>query len=196
MTKFQTHFLESKDVLVKYLKHPVQEIHHIPDWSWEHLLIFQAIITAATGLLAGIASKSIFSILVQLIMTPILTLILIFVSCFFFYYAFQIFAEKTVPFRQLFQTVLFANIPFFIFQIGATYLSLLTMLGMAFTALILIVAFVEKFKLEKKIVMRMILGLYIIFFSIWLWGRFDGSRMEKTWQKNKVENIPEVKLSQ
>ena len=196
MTKFQTYFLESKDVLLRYLRHPIQEIRHLPDWSWEHLLLFHVVVTAVTGLLGGVASKSPFSALTQAIITPVFTMILIAVSCFFFYYAFQIFAQKSVPFRQLFQTVLFANIPFFIFQIAATYLPLLTMLGLAFTALLLIVAFVEKFSIAKKTVMSMILGLYVIFFIIWLMGRFDGSRIDKDWQKNRGSDAPEVKLGE
>lgn len=196
MTKFQTYLLESKDVLYRYLKHPIQEIKHLPDWSWEHLLLFHTAVTAATGCLGGIFYKSPFSILTQSIIMPIFTFILIMVSCFFFYYSFQIFAQKSVPFRQLFQTVLFANIPFFIFQIGSTYLPILTMMGLAFTALLLIVAFVEKFGIQKKTVMRLILGLYIIFFIIWLMQHLDGSRLDKDWQKSKASDAPEVKLGE
>lgn len=195
MNKFHKEIQESKDLLLRFLKNPIQEIRHLPDWSWEHTLAFQVVVTAATGLLSGLVSLSPLSVIAQMITTPILTLILISVSCFFFYYAFQIFAEKTVPFRQLFQTVLFANIPFFIFQVASLFLPLLTMLGMAFTALLLIVAFVERFQIPKRMVMRLILGLYVIFFLIWLWGRFDGSRIDKTWRREHIE-APEVKLGQ
>ena len=189
-------FQDSRHFLVSYLRHPVNEIQNLPDWSWKRIIFIHILITAVTGALGGLVALSPFSLIVQSITMPLLTLIFTLVSCFFFYYAFQIFADKSVSFRRLFQVIFFALIPFFIFQIVSVYFSFLAMIGMAFTAFLLIVAFVHEFKIEKKLVMRLIAGLYVIFFLIWIWGRFDGSRIDKTWRKNPSEVAPEVRLGE
>jgi hypothetical protein len=130
-----------------------------------------------------------------MILMPILTLITLSVSCLFFYYSFQIFADRTISYRSLFATVFFANIPFFIFQIISIHFSPVALVGLGFTSLLLIVAFVDRFLIPKKIVIRLIGALYILFLGIWIAGRIDGSRIDKSWKTERVQ-APEVKLGE
>lgn len=195
LLELKAELLESQEFLFRYIRHPVQQITKIPDWSWKRLLTIQAVLTMLTGALSGIVSLSVFSVVQQIIMTPILTLITISVSSLFFYYTFQIFAEKTVAFRSIFSVVLFANIPFFIFQIVSAYFSLISMVGFAFTALLLIVAFVDSFKISKSLVLKLIGALYVLFLGVWIMSRIDGSRIDKTWKSEKIQ-APEVKLGE
>jgi len=173
----------------------MSEIVKIPDWSWQRLLLFQIVFTMATGALGGLISLHIFSIITQMILVPILTLITLSVSCLFFYYSFQIFADRTLGYRQLFGTVFFANIPFFIFQIVSIYLPPVSLVGLAFTAMLLVVAFVDRFMIPKKIVVRLIGALYVVFIAIWIGQKIEGSKMDKSWRAERTQ-APEVKLGE
>lgn len=191
MNEIKNEILQSKDFLIAFLKQPFKEIKNIPDWSWRRLLILQILITMASGALSGFLSQSILAVFTM----PILTLMMLFVTCFFFYYTFQIFADKTLSFRQLFATVFFANIPFFIFNIISSYVSPITLVGFAFSAFLLIVAFVDRHQLPKKIVIRIISTMYALILVLWILGRIDGSRADKAWRSQKLE-APEVHLGQ
>lgn len=195
MQYFLTELKNSQEYLLRYLRHPLVEIKNLPDWSWRRIMIVHVTITMMLGLLTGLLTFSKLSVLFGLIVMPVLTLILILVSCFFFYYAFQIFAEKTVSFRALYLMILLANIPFFIFQIGAHYFIFLQVIGLAFSAFILTVGFVEVFGLNRKLVLRLIGGLFALVLAIWLWGRIDGSRLDKSMKSDDFE-APEVHLGQ
>lgn len=195
MQYFLTELKNSQEYLVRYLRHPIAEIRNLPDWSWRRILIVHVTITMILGLLTGLLTFTKLSLLFGVIVMPILTFILISVSCFFFYYAFQIFAAKTVSFRALYLMILLANIPFFIFQIGAHYFVFLQVIGLAFSAFILTVGFVEVFGLSRKLVLRLILGLFAVILAIWIWGRIDGSRLDKSMKSNEYE-APEVHLGQ
>lgn len=198
MTKDQLRqeIIESKNTLLQFLRHPLVQMKQMPDWTWKRLFIVLIIIASSTGVLAGFLEKKIIlSIIAGLILTPILTAIQITVASVFFYYLFQIFANKTVPFRQLFTVVLFAFIPQLILNIAVGYVPPIALVGMLFSALLLCVGFVENFQLPKKMVLRMVAILYVIFFLIWIWGRISSSKLEKTWHEEN-NNAPEVHLGE
>ncbi|MFN7453330.1 MAG: YIP1 family protein [Pseudobdellovibrionaceae bacterium] len=177
--------------LVRFLRNPIQEIKNVPQWSWNDILLFTGLITAAVGLLAGIVEKNVFMV----ISFPLLTLILTGVAALFFYYGFQIFAGKTISVRQIFLLLIFANIPFFIFQIGASLIPPLILVGFAFTALLLIVGFTENFQIPRKVVVRFMAALYLVIAFIWIVQMIESSRLIKSLQKDDFE-APEVHLGQ
>jgi len=194
--QFLSDLVEIKNALVQFLRHPMTEIKHIPDWDWRRLIFVQVMITATTGALANlIERKTTLSVLSGIFISPILTLITLMVSTLFFYYCFQIFAEKTVSLRRLFTVILFANIPQFIFQMISGYFSPATLIGMGFTAFLLLVGFVENFSLNRKLVIRMIAALYTLFFCLWIWNRIATSRMDRSWNNETIE-APEVHLGE
>lgn len=177
--------------LVRFLRNPIQEIKNVPQWSWNDILLFTGLITAAVGLLSGIVEKNVFMV----ISFPLLTLILTGVAALFFYYGFQIFAGKTISVRQIFLLLIFANIPFFIFQIGASLIPPLILVGFAFTALLLIVGFTENFQIPRKVVVRFMAALYLVIAFIWIVQIIESSRLIKSLQKDDFE-APEVHLGQ
>jgi hypothetical protein len=186
--------LEIKRTLIQFLRHPMTEMKSLPDWPWLRLAILHIGVTAITGALGGFAEhRIIWSIFVGLFISPILYLIILGISTLFFYYCFQIFAERTVSPRRLFTVILFANIPQFIFQIISGFVPPITLVGMAFTALLLLVGLVKNFQLNRKLVIRIISSLYALFFAIWMWDRIQSSRMEKSWNLDHQE-APAVEL--
>lgn len=192
--KLKTDLKEIKNVLIPFLRHPMTEIKSLPDWAWHRIFLFQIIITASTGVLAALVDrKSTFSVIASMIVSPILTLLMLGISSLFFYYCFQIFASHTVSFRKLFTIVLFANVPQFIFQILNGFVPPITLIGMAFTALLLLVGFVENLRVDRKLVIRLLAALYAIFFAVWLANLVSNSHLEKNWHSEKDE-APEVEL--
>ncbi len=179
--------------LRNYLKHPVQEIRKLPTWEWRRLILAQVVVTMFSGLLSGVIHHSLFAIFFNMILTPILSLITAFISSLFFFYTFQIFSEKTVEFRSLFTAVFFANVPFFIFQIVMGYFPPILLVGLAFTAILLIVAFVDNFQLPRKLVSRLIGGIYVIFVLTYLLAWYTTSHSTDHWHQT-LEDAPAVQL--
>lgn len=188
-------FLDVKRSILSFLRSPVQGIQKTPDWPWPKILATHIVFAAACGFIAGFLEDNILrSTLGGIFIMPILTIIFSFASSLFFYYSFQIFAGKTVSFRKIYTIVLFANFPNFIFQIISTALPPVTLIGLGFAALLIIVGFVENFQLTRKLVTRIILVPYILFFVLWIKARIDSNSYVESWQK-KYE-APEVHLGQ
>ncbi len=186
--------LALKSVLLRFLRHPLEEIKNVPDWQWSRILILHVAIAASTGALSGLAEQRVlFGIVAGFFFKPFVTLTLMGISSLFFYYCFQIFAEMTVSFRRLFTVVLFANIPQFLFQTIEGFVPPIALVGMAFTALLLLVGFVENFKLNRKLAIRLLSFLYVIFFVLWIWNNFNSAKFERAWRTDSSD-APEVEL--
>jgi hypothetical protein len=159
------------------------------------VILAQVIVTMISGVLSGIVHRSIGSIFWNIIQTPILTLITTFISSLFFYYTFQIFNERIIDFKKLFTTVFFANIPFFIFQIISGFFPPVLLIGLAFTAFLLIVGFVENFQLPRKFVIRLVAGLYVVFVATYGLAWLSMSKSNEKWH-SKSDDAPEVRLGE
>ena len=187
--------LECRSFLLHFLRYPVQQIKHLPDWSWKRLISLHVFITGITGFLGGFFDKrDFFSPIVGVFITPILTLISLSVASFFFYHAFQIFAQKVVSFRRLFTILLFAHIPSFILNTVAGYVPPVYIVGFSFSALLMVVGFVENFQLERKFIIKLIASIYAIFILLWIYGRIQSFQEEKRYQSSPTYDTPRVEL--
>jgi len=196
MSTLRTDLSEIKVSLFSFLQHPVERIKHLPTWEWRRIILAQVLITMASGALAGLVHRSVLSIIVGLIQTPVLTLITSFISSLFFYYTFQIFTDKIVDFKALFTAVFFANIPFFIFQVISGFFPPILLVGLAFSALLLIVGFCENFQLPKVFVMRLVGIIYVLFLVTYGLAWWSTVKSTERWHANQTEQAPEVKLGE
>jgi hypothetical protein len=116
------------------------------------------------------------------------------VSTLFFGIFFKIFANRDLAWRHLFTLILFANLPHFLFATAATYVPPIIMVGLAFTSFLLIKGFIDDFQLDRKLVIRIVTGLYAVFFLTWAISEITTSERFK---KNIAddERAPEVHLS-
>lgn len=186
--------LEVKNFIFRFLRHPIQEIKTVPDWHWYRIVGLHVAVAAISGALAGLVEKKIsFSIIAGLFITPILTGILLGVATTFFYYSFQIVLQKTVSVRKLATILVLAHIPQMILQIASGLVPFIFLIGMAFTAVLLLVAFTRNFQIEKKMAVRLIGSLYAVFVALWLWNQASSARFEKGWNPDRME-APEVHL--
>jgi len=185
--------------LISFLKHPIQEIARVPNWSWTELVFVQVCLTAATGALTGLVSRSFLGVLSGIFLTPILTMVTIAGSALFFYYVFQIFARQTLPFRRLVTVVFFANLPFFLLQVLSSLVPPISLIGFAFSGVILAVGLIDNFQLPRQLVIRVTSLVFVTIFCIWIWGRFESRRMDQPWRQEKSNaegSAPEVKLGE
>jgi len=157
---------EIKNQFSTYLRNPVDNIKKLPDWEWRRILISVLLITSICGMISGLIHQAFGRVLYGFFLMPILTLIVISISSLFFYYVFQIFFERLIEFRKLFTVVFFANVPFFIFQTISELFPPISLIGLAFTALLLIVAFVENFQLPRPFIAKLIAFIYLLFVVI------------------------------
>lgn len=194
LTDLSPPFQEFIRVFLRYIKNPVREIQHLPDWSWRNLLIFIVGFTAATGAAAGLLRAQVLSVFYGALIVPVMTGLTILIASLFFYFFFQVFAGQTLSFRKITTIVFFANIPFFIFQMVSHWFPPISLIGLAFAGLILIVGFTENFRIDRKLITRVVAGTYLLFVLMWVWSRFDVSEFESALERRM--DAPEVILGQ
>lgn len=165
--------------IINYLRHPVEKIKTLPDWNWPLLMITLISVSIVSGVLTGLVPPNFFRIMGGIIISPIVGVVTTFIGSLFIYYYFQVFEKRTCSLRRIFTLILFANIPFFIFQVGSEILPPITLVGFAFTALLMAVGLTENFQMEKRRALRLVTILFAIVFIIWLWNRIDISRLER-----------------
>ncbi len=163
--------------ILAYLRHPLEKIKTLPDWSWTLLIIVQVIFSIGSGVLVGLMPPNIFRIMSGLIVSPLIGVCTGLVGALFIYYYFQVFEKRTCSLRKIFTLILFANIPFFIFQVGAELIPPITLVGFAFTALLMAVGLTENFQMDKRRSLRLVSVLFAIVFILWLWNRIDIAQM-------------------
>lgn len=165
--------------IINYLRHPVERIKTLPDWSWPVLIITLIVVNMLSGILTGLVPPNFFRLMGGVIISPIVGVVTTAVGALFIYYYFQVFEKRTCSLRRIFTLILFANIPFFIFQVGSEVLPPITLVGFAFTALLMAVGLTENFQMDKRRALRLVTILFAVVFIIWLWNRIDISRMDR-----------------
>lgn len=164
--------------IFEYLKQPIERIKVLPNWSWPALIITLVCLSMVSGVITGLIPPNFFRIMGGLIISPLVSAATTFVGALFIYYYFQVYEKQTHSFRKIFTLLIFANIPFFIFQIGSEIIPPITLVGFAFTALLMAVGLTENFHLEKRKSIRLVTILFAIVFVLWLWNRIDMSRLD------------------
>lgn len=178
----QQQFEKAKEVfryIVNYLRHPVEKIKNLPDWNWTVLLITLIVMSMISGVLTGLVPPNFFRIMGGIIISPLVGVVTTSLGALFIYYYFQVYEKRTCSLRKIFTLILFANIPFFIFQVGSEVIPPITLVGFAFTAMLMAVGLTENFQMEKRRALRLVTVLFAIVFILWLWNRIDISRLER-----------------
>ncbi|WP_413581204.1 Yip1 family protein [Bdellovibrio sp. HCB288] len=174
------HLQTAKEVfnyIIDYLRHPIQKIKNLPDWKWSSLLITLAVVSIISGVISGLIPPNIYRIGAGIIFAPFVALVMTWLGAVFIYYYFQVFEKRTCSLRLIFTLILFANIPFFIFQAGSELIPPLTLVGFAFTTLLMAVGLTENFQMEKRRSLRLVTILFAIVFFLWLYNRIEVARM-------------------
>lgn len=165
--------------ILQFLKHPIQEIAHLPNWSWKTLIWVQILCAMVSGFVAGLTKPGFFSILAGVIVTPFVATMMVSVLTAFLYYYFQVFEKRTVPALRIFTLSVFSSIPFFILQIGSSLLPPITLIGFAFSTMLIAVGLTENFQMEKRRAVRLAIGLFAVVFLVWAANKVSMARLDR-----------------
>lgn len=166
--------------LVQFLRHPIQEIARLPDWSWQRLLWVQISCAVASGVLASLLRPHFFAILAGIIVTPFIATLMVSVLTAFLYYYFQVFEKRTASAQKLFTLAVLSSLPFFILQIASSLIPPITLVGFAFSAMLIAVGLTENFQLEKRKAVRLAIGLFAVVMLVWLANKISLYRMDRS----------------
>lgn len=149
------------------LRNPVKEIQNLPEIRWPTLIAFQFCLSSISVILANVLSPygiSFFNIIVSLVIAIVATGLV----SLFFYYFFLILYNRELSFIRIFTLVLFAHLPFAIFHLGAAFFPPADLIGLAISALLMMVGLVDNFHIPKRLAARLMVILYAVFFIYWV----------------------------
>lgn len=164
--------------LIWFFKNPIEHIKRLPRWSLRNILLVHLSFSIASGAIAGFISLKFWNILFGVLAFPFISMTLTLVLSSFIYYYFQVFEKKSVDFVRLLSVVVFANFPFFIFQIASNYIPIISIIGLLFTGMLLIVGLTENFKMTKRRAIRLVGTLWFLIFLVWLSNRFSVGKLD------------------
>ncbi len=150
-------------VLPHFFKNPVQGMRTLPDWDWPTMLILQGAFAASCAIVGNIIDRNIVALITGIVIAPLANIVATGIGAGFFYYTFKFFFQREIPFRQLYQTLIFASIPVLIVGIVSQLIPPIVLLGCAAFMLLLFVGFVDNFNLERKKVRNLLIGLAVLY---------------------------------
>ncbi len=153
--------------LLALVRNPVQEIQNLPTIQWPTLIAFQFCLSlvsvVVSNLLAPYAislTNVLISLSVALVATGLVSL--------FFYYFFLVLYNRQLEFIKIFTLILFAHIPFAIFHLAAYFFPPADLIGLAISALLMVVGLVENFEVPRKLASQLMIALYSVFLIYWV----------------------------
>lgn len=178
--------------LFKYLKdlfrNPLQAIKKIPSINFSSLLIFQFLLCAFSVALANLFAPFAINIWV-IALTIIASVIGLSMTAMFFYYFFQMSLNRELSFRSLFTLVLFAHIPFALFHLVYYFFPIADLMGMGISATLMVVGLVENYQIPKKLSIRLMAGLYTIFFLFWMINTIKVYSLKELSEPQRLDSI-------
>jgi multisubunit Na+/H+ antiporter MnhE subunit len=174
--------------LVHYLRHPMNVIQRLPNWRWPTILITWAGLLIISGTASGLITRKLGDFLVGLFIFPLSGTVMAAVTTAFFYYTFHLFLQKQVSFKALYQLVVLAAIPYLIFRIIVSLVPPADVVGLAFSAALMIVGAVENFALPRRFVMRLIAGIFALFLVFWVYSQIQVAQIN---MRPKMDVTPE-----
>ncbi len=148
------------------VRNPVQEIQNLPSIKWQTLVAFQFCLSLISVVISNLLAPfaiSITNVLISLVVAMLATGLV----SLFFYYFFLILYSRTLEFIKIFTLVLFAHIPFAIFHLAAYFFPPADLIGLAISALLMVVGLVENFQIPRKLATQLMVACYSVFFIYW-----------------------------
>jgi hypothetical protein len=168
--RIKTEVIDSLKLLLTFAQNPVQGMKTLPNWPWLKLLILMGAFAAACGFLRGIVNRSFLDTLSGLFVYPISTLMMLAIFSGLFYYIFLFFFKREVSYKKIFTHLIFATLPAVLLSTVSYLLPPITILGSAIIGLLLLVGFVENFQLPKQAITKLMIGLFLVYFIIWIFS--------------------------
>ena len=160
--------LDTIRVLIEFFRNPIVGMQQLPDWPWAKLVFLTGAFSATCGLLSGILAGDLLTIINGFIAFPVATLLMLAIFSGLFYYIFLFFYRQELPYKKIFQHLVFASLPAQALSTIAHFIPPITLLGVAVTLLLLIVGFSSNFSIPRKPLIKLMSGLFLIYVLIWI----------------------------
>jgi hypothetical protein len=178
--------LKAKEILIfllNYFKNPVIGIRNIPEWDWPTIIVIQGSLSSLCGMLSGFVAQSVSGVFLGLIFFPISSIACHFIISGFFYYTFLFFYQAEVQFRKLYVLTVLANLPFIVMIILSPLLKPIGLIGLAVTGILLLIGFVEHFRLPRRSLSRFLITLYCGYVVLWIFSSLSLTKKEDAFRK-------------
>ncbi len=170
--------------LPKYAKNPVEAVRTSPDWTWPALLSLQVGMAIVSGALVGLSSGKFVNFILGLFVFPITCLLAATLISFFIHSYFALFHARTLERRRLFGIVVLATMPFLVMNVFSEHVPAVRLIGFAATCFLLVVGLSEHFKIPQRLLVRLVGGIYFVFFLVWGIYQYNAVQREE-----KLEDI-------
>jgi hypothetical protein len=154
-------------VLPHFFKNPVQGMRMLPDWDWPEMLILEAAFSAACAFIGNLIARNLLGMITGIVIAPLATLIALGIGAGFFYYTFKFFFQRDIPYRQIYQTLVFASIPLILVGIISLLIPPIVLLGCVGMMLLLYIGFTDNFHLERPRIKKLLIGLTLLYAVSW-----------------------------
>lgn len=163
-----------------------------PDWELPRMALFQVIIAVSVGLVTGLFELSVGKMLTHALF---FTISYFFVSALmtgFFYFVIKFLHDRTLVPLKLYSIVVMAQIPAVVLKVLSPLDIPIHLVGILITCVLLAVGFVERERLPRTGVLRLMSVIFGVFFLIWMVSVITSSNETES---SKVE-IPEETIDQ
>ncbi len=179
---------DSLKVLLDFAKNPIQGMKTLPDWKWPKLLFLMGGFAAICGVLRGVVNRSFLEMISGVLVYPVSALLMIAIFSGLFFYIFMFFYKRQLSYQRVYTHVTFAVLPSVLLSTVSYLVPPITLLGSAITGLLLIVGFVDNFRLPKKAVTKMVSGLFLVYVIIWI---FSTISFQQKKEEFRMKALPE-----
>lgn len=172
--------LRIKDYLIRYLKNPFEAIKNVPtDIGLMNTLVFQGGAAALSGILAGIVSQNLFNMIAGALFFPIAAILVNLIGTGFFYYTFQFFLQRQIPFASISALICFSSLPHLALYTLGGILPPINLIGLASAYILFLVGSVETFLIDRRWMTRVLAALYALSLLSWIYSSIQRSRLEQ-----------------
>lgn len=163
----QNRLQELPGLLWRLIRNPAATMRDPLRLTWPAALSLQAGAAMISGALVGLISGNIWDLLIGVIVFPVTSVLAGIVFALFLFQFFSIFKTTLLDFQRVYSVVVLSTLPYYFVHILAGFVSPLDLLGFALTTILLIVGLVEQFGMDRKSVIKVMLGIYLLFFLAW-----------------------------
>jgi hypothetical protein len=152
-----------------FLRRPLQSLQSEGLWDYQRSLVFLALASILSGLLAGLIQRSVGHAIVSVVTLPFLSAIAAVVIATLLYYVIHFVHQRQVDKALLFQVVAVSLFPFLIFRVVHSFVPPVTLLGLAATCALLIVGLTDRLQLPRRSMIKIIsifFGLYLVYWGV------------------------------
>lgn len=154
-------------ILFRIARDPVGSIKEPSRLTWSAAFSLQIGAALASGAITALIEKSPLDFIIALFVFPIITLMTSATFTLFIYYYFSLFTKTYLDMRRLYSLIVIAMTPYFLIHTLSGFLPPLDLIGFSLMAILIGVGLVEQFRLDHKVILKLISVTFCLFFLIW-----------------------------